>query len=138
MPVGVISMTRVAPGDHNVFLALGVYLRRREELEAAEKALTRAAELMGQMQPDFRVIRELGFTYLAMDPNRQRDLIQRISEGVQQLVTAGHQPMVLCSAQVRLHVRRLIERSMPTAAVLSYNEIDPAIRLQSTGMISGG
>ncbi len=58
--------TRISKEDHNTFLVLGVFLRGREEYETAVKALNRAVELMGQMQPDFRVIRELGFTYLAM------------------------------------------------------------------------
>jgi tetratricopeptide (TPR) repeat protein len=61
-----IQATRLAPEDHTVFLNLGVYLRGREVYDEAVVALEKAIELMGQMQPDFRVIRELGFTYLAM------------------------------------------------------------------------
>lgn len=59
--------SRITPDDHRVFLKLGVFLRSREKHESSVLALEKARELMGQMQPDFTVIRELGFTYLAMD-----------------------------------------------------------------------
>ena len=58
---------RLAPEDHTVFLKLGVFQRSREKYDKSIKSLEKARELMGQMHPDFAVIRELGFTYLAMD-----------------------------------------------------------------------
>lgn len=58
--------TDAAPENHTVFLNLGVFLRGVEKLEQSVRVLERARELMGQMHPDFSVIRELGFTYLAM------------------------------------------------------------------------
>ncbi len=63
--------TELAPEDHSAFLVLGRFLRDREDYQTAINALNRAAELMGQMQPDFNVIRELGFTYLAMGDEAQ-------------------------------------------------------------------
>ncbi len=82
-----IRTTRLAPEDHNVFLALGVFLRGREEYEGAVNALERALELMGQMHPDFRVIRELGFTYLAMD--RKEEAMQSLGAVVEHLASRG-------------------------------------------------
>lgn len=61
------AATTLTPEDHRVFLKLGVFLRGRENYGSAVGALEKARELMGQMQPDFTVIRELGFTYLAME-----------------------------------------------------------------------
>ncbi|MDJ0766491.1 MAG: tetratricopeptide repeat protein [Myxococcota bacterium] len=61
-----IQATRLAPTNHKAFLSLGVFLRSQGELEGAVTALERAAELMGQMHPDFSVVRELGLTYLEM------------------------------------------------------------------------
>jgi tetratricopeptide (TPR) repeat protein len=71
-----IRATDLAPEDHTAFLTLGQFLRSREDYQAAINALNRAVELMGQMQPDFNVIRELGFTYLAMgdDEEAKRNL----------------------------------------------------------------
>jgi tetratricopeptide (TPR) repeat protein len=61
-----LKATETAPENHTVFLNLGVYLRRLEKFEQSVRVLERSRELMGQMHPDFAVIRELGFTYLAM------------------------------------------------------------------------
>ena len=58
---------RLAPENHRVFRELGVFLRSQKKFEASIKALEKAQELMGQMHPDITVIRELGFTYLAME-----------------------------------------------------------------------
>jgi tetratricopeptide (TPR) repeat protein len=66
-----IRATDLAPEDHTAFLTLGQFLRRREDYQTAINALNRAVELMGQMQPDFNVIRELGFTYLAMGDDQE-------------------------------------------------------------------
>ncbi|MCP4197306.1 MAG: tetratricopeptide repeat protein [Proteobacteria bacterium] len=61
-----IRATDLAPEDYTAVLMLGKFLRSRKDYPTAINALNRAVELMGQMQPDFSVIRELGFTYLAM------------------------------------------------------------------------
>ncbi|MDD5305794.1 MAG: hypothetical protein PHU25_00595 [Deltaproteobacteria bacterium] len=62
----ILKTTRLAPTDYSVYLNYGVFLRGRKEHERSVVALERAIELMGQLRPDFRVVRELGFTYAAM------------------------------------------------------------------------
>lgn len=79
--------TKLAPEDHTTFLSLGVFLRDRGEYDPSLRALERAVELMGQMQPDFRVIRELGFTYLAMD--RKREAMKSLGAVIEHLASRG-------------------------------------------------
>jgi len=67
------AATRLTPGSHVTFLNLGVFLRSRGEHQRSIDALRTAAELMGQMNPDFRVIREMGLTYLAMGSKREAE-----------------------------------------------------------------
>ena len=43
--------------------------------------------------------------------------------------------MLLCSARVRRHLRRLCEQRLPQLAVCSYNEIAPGIGVETTGVI---
>jgi tetratricopeptide (TPR) repeat protein len=62
---------RIAPEDHTVYLKLGVFLRSREKFAQSIRALEKARDLMGQMHPDFAVIRELGFTYIAMENEQE-------------------------------------------------------------------
>ena len=43
--------------------------------------------------------------------------------------------MVLCSPQVRAHVRKLIENALPAVAVMSYNEVTRGISVESVGIV---
>ena len=48
----------------------------------------------------------------------------------------GKQPVVLASPVVRLYFKRLTEQSIPGLVVLSYNELDPGMEINSVGMVS--
>lgn len=65
--------TRTAPESHVAYLNLGMFLRARGDHERSLAALRTAAELMGQMHPDFRVIREMGLTYLALGRKKEAE-----------------------------------------------------------------
>ena len=43
--------------------------------------------------------------------------------------------MLLCSARVRRHLRRLCEQRLPQLAVCSYNEIASGVAVETTGVI---
>ncbi|MGI6648213.1 MAG: flagellar biosynthesis protein FlhA [Bacillota bacterium] len=75
-------------------------------------------------------------TFAALEPQQAQKLIQRISQQVEQAVQHGHQPIVLCAPVIRLYLRRLIERVIPNLTVLSYNELDAQIEVQSIGMVT--
>jgi len=51
-------------------------------------------------------------------------------------VAAGHEPVILCSPQVRAQVKKLAEAVQPGVAVLSYNEIVQDVRVESLGMVA--
>jgi len=74
--------------------------------------------------------------YVPIDPARAEQIARTTVQSVQPLVLSGQEPVVLTSAQVRRYFRRIVERHMPKLVVLSYNEIDPAIRLESEGQVS--
>jgi tetratricopeptide (TPR) repeat protein len=63
---------RTDPESHLPLLNLGIFLRSgpgegsSADLERAVEVLERAVSLMGQLHPDFRVVRELGLTLLAL------------------------------------------------------------------------
>jgi len=74
--------------------------------------------------------------YIPVEPSRADALASNTVKAVQALVVAGHEPVVLTSAQVRRYFRRIVERQLPKVVVLSYNEIDPAVQLESEGQVS--
>ena len=49
---------------------------------------------------------------------------------------AGLRPVLLCSARVRRHLRRLCEQALPQLAVCSYHEIPSGVRVETTGALS--
>ncbi|MBD8497078.1 flagellar biosynthesis protein FlhA [Paenibacillus arenosi] len=75
-------------------------------------------------------------TYLAMDPGTTQQLYQRFNEQVGRLVQSGHQPIVLASPSIRMYLRQLMERTMQDIPVLSYNELEPSIEIQSVGVVN--
>ncbi len=75
-------------------------------------------------------------SYLALDPSVSNTIINNVSKNVQRLLQLGSQPIVLASPIVRLYFKRLTENVIPGLVVLSYNEIDPGVEIQSVGTVS--
>lgn len=78
---------------------------------------------------------ELG-ARLILDPSRVQELLQRTRDQIEAMAQHGHEPIMLCSPRIRLHMRRLIEQSFPTVAVLSYAEIAPDVNIESIGLVT--
>jgi flagellar biosynthesis protein FlhA len=81
--------------------------------------------------------------YLAMDPPRAQAIVTALraqvehatARGAQGGRSAGRGPVLLCSARIRRHLRRLIAQAQPHLAVCSYNEIAPGIDVETIGVI---
>ena len=72
---------------------------------------------------------------MTMPPVIANRVTTAVVRELQRLVTAGHQPVVLASPQVRAAVRRLIEPHLPAAAVLGYNEVSKGVDVESIGLV---
>ncbi|HEU4965129.1 MAG TPA: flagellar biosynthesis protein FlhA, partial [Bacilli bacterium] len=75
-------------------------------------------------------------SYLALDPRLSQQIYQKLAEQVQKLTAMGHSPVLLTSPNIRMHVRKLIERVLPDVAVLSFNELDSTVDVQSGGVVN--
>ncbi|MCX8130307.1 MAG: flagellar biosynthesis protein FlhA [Clostridia bacterium] len=75
-------------------------------------------------------------SYLNLDPGTTNSIVNNLSKQVQRLLQLGQQPVILASPVVRLYFKRLTEQVMPGLIVLSYNELDPNIEVQSVGMVN--
>ena len=73
--------------------------------------------------------------YVPVPPARAAAISEATAKAVQSLVLMGQDPVVLTSAPVRRFFRRIVERRIPKVVVLSYSEIDPAVRLESNGVV---
>jgi flagellar biosynthesis protein FlhA len=73
--------------------------------------------------------------YLAMEPSRAQALVTALRDRSDGASASGGRPVLLCSARVRRHLRRLCEQTLPNLAVCSYNEIVPGIRVETVGVV---
>jgi flagellar biosynthesis protein FlhA len=75
--------------------------------------------------------------YLAMEPSRAQAVLTALrNQSEKASVHSGLRPVLLCSARVRRHLRRLIESSLPHLAVCSYNEIASGISVETIGVVN--
>lgn len=79
-------------------------------------------------------------SYVSIDPEASQTIFQKISEQVTQLQQSGVQPILLTSPATRMYMRQFVEQFAPDLPVLSYNELEPEVEIQSVGVvnISGG
>jgi flagellar biosynthesis protein FlhA len=73
--------------------------------------------------------------YLAMEPPRAQAIVTALRAQVEHATARGSRPVLLCSARIRRHLRRLIAQAQPHLAVCSYNEISPGIDVETIGVI---
>jgi flagellar biosynthesis protein FlhA len=72
---------------------------------------------------------------LAMDPNEQRRLLSELQAQTDSAVAQGYQPVLLCSNQLRLPLRRLLEKYLPSLNVLAYNEVAAKAEVEFVGQV---
>lgn len=76
---------------------------------------------------------------LTLDPEFTRKLLDNLNYELEKAISSsGNQPVLLCSSPIRLPFRRLIERTYPQIAVMSYNEISNNVKAKSIGVIRVG
>jgi flagellar biosynthesis protein FlhA len=75
-------------------------------------------------------------TYLALDPRVSQQIYKALADQVNRISASGQSPVLLTPANIRLHVRRLIEKVLPDLHVISYQELDPTVEVQSGGVVT--
>jgi flagellar biosynthesis protein FlhA len=74
--------------------------------------------------------------YLSIDPTISQGILESIASQVEQLSLIEQTPIVLCSPAVRMYVRQLTERYFPQIPILSYNELEANVEVQSVGVVN--
>lgn len=73
---------------------------------------------------------------LTLNPDFVKKLMDSLNMEFEKAIKeTGNQPVILCSSPIRLIFRRLIERTYPQIAIMSYNEVTNNIKVKSTGVI---
>ncbi len=72
---------------------------------------------------------------LLLDPRLARHVVDFLSRHIQQMLSAGHPPLILCAPQIRLAFRRFFEATFADLNVLSYNEVPARVEIQSAAVV---
>ena len=74
--------------------------------------------------------------YLTLDPDKTKSIMASVESEVGKLEKLGKNPIVITSPIVRMYFKRLTEDYFKDLVVVSYNEIDSNVELQSVGMVT--
>ena len=74
--------------------------------------------------------------YLALDPEYSAKIMESLQEQTSKLEELGHTPIIITSPIVRMYFKHLTMEQIKNLQVLSYNEIDSDVELQSVGMVT--
>lgn len=118
------------------------YVRQNLSRAISKKFLNQPSNKVITLDPDLEqkimdsVQQSEQGSYLALDPESTQKIFERLNQEIRRFNSIGQQPILLTSPIVRIYFRRLTEQVAPDLIILSYNEIDPSVEIQSIGMVS--
>ena len=74
--------------------------------------------------------------YLTLDPERTKAIIKSVETEIAKLENLGKNPIIITSPIVRMYFKRLTEDYVKDLIVVSYNEVESNVELQSVGMVT--
>ncbi|BEP29360.1 flagellar biosynthesis protein FlhA [Helicovermis profundi] len=74
-------------------------------------------------------------SYLSIDPVTSQTFLNNLAIEIQKIMSLGEQPIIITAPIVRFYIKKLTEQYIPDLIVLSYNEIESDVDIQSVGMV---
>ncbi len=74
--------------------------------------------------------------YLTLDPARTKAILKSVGEQTKKLEDAGKSAIIMTSPIVRMYFKKMTEDYYQDLIVVSYNEVESNIELQSVGMVT--
>jgi flagellar biosynthesis protein FlhA len=74
--------------------------------------------------------------YLTLDPDRTKKIMASLEAEVSKLENLGKSAIVITSPIVRMYFKKLSEDYIKDLIVVSYNEVESNVELQSVGMVT--
>ena len=74
--------------------------------------------------------------YLTLDPSKTKAIMDSVGAETKKLEDLGKMPVVITSPIVRVYFKKLTEDYYKDLVVVSYNEVESNIELQSVGMVT--
>jgi flagellar biosynthesis protein FlhA len=77
-------------------------------------------------------------SFLALDPDHAERLAMEIVRVAQAAEQRGENPVLMCAANLRQAVRKLVRNIAPGLPVLAYTELSPQLQVETIGVVSLG
>lgn len=74
-------------------------------------------------------------SHFALDPVTAQKIVNKLGRLLEKSSSLNYQPVIVCSAQIRCHFKKLVDQFIPNIPVLSYNEILSTVEIQSLGTL---
>lgn len=92
--------------------------------------------LEGRLMSGVRAVPGQATPSVAFEPGLAEQFMNRLAQGAERMMKNNLLPVLLCSPELRRHIRMLSERVMPHLRVLSMLEIPQTIELKSFGTVA--
>ena len=73
---------------------------------------------------------------MSIDPHLTEKLVLSICGHVEKMLSQSKKAVLLCSASIRRHVRKISERVVPQLSVLSMAEVPSSVEVKSFAVVS--
>jgi flagellar biosynthesis protein FlhA len=135
-----LSLSAKTVTDHDPLLeaaraALGPAIAARYAADGALTVITLDPRLEQALLESLRPT-DSGLQLL-IDTGRAESMAEELNQLAEAAEQRGVNPVVVCSPQLRLALRRLLQMAVPRLPVLSYSEIaQSALRVESVGVVN--
>ena len=75
-------------------------------------------------------------SYLALDPDKPKAIMKSVETEIGKLESLGKSAIIITSPIVRMYFKKLTEDYFKDLIVISYNEVESNVELQSVGMVT--
>ena len=97
------------------------------------KVLTLDAEIENAVLKNIK--RTEGGAYLTLEPEMIQKIMAGTKEQIDKMRKLVQEPIILTSPVVRVYYKKLLDQFYPKITVLSFNDLDPSVQVQSLGVI---
>jgi flagellar biosynthesis protein FlhA len=73
---------------------------------------------------------------LVLEPRFAEQMLTKLAGQVEKMMKSNVMPVLLCSPELRRHIRKVTERVMPHLAILSMAEVPTTVNLKAFGAVS--
>lgn len=74
--------------------------------------------------------------YINLEPEKTQEILNAVKEEIDKMEELGKNPIIVTSPIVRMYFKKLTSEQFKDLIVISYNEIESDVELQSIGMVT--